>query len=515
MDLMQKDSRIRIISEIKGPENQGRKALSLRQYEIFQDRQNQYVIEYLREQFSAQSVRQMPVISSINIARRVVKQEASLYRTSPKRTFHGMASDDQADMLQSIYSESGWNDKFLSSNEYFKLQQQSHLMWVLKDGYLKPRVLLPHHLDVIPDPEDPEKGMIYIISSFDKEQFLQKENKETPTGYIGKSTFRGLNSDFYNQKIGDPEDYQSLKERYVVWSKDFNFIMNGAGDIVSEETENPLGGVIPIVEISTMKDFEYWVRVGQSVTDFSIQFNGMISDIANVVRMQGHGQAVFTGPEGVIPESLQLGPNTVIRLPTDPNNPNSTSDFKFVTANADIQGSLEFLKANLSMFLSTRGIDPKSINAQGTSESFASGVERLLSMIEKFEASRSDMDAFKKAEMQSFEIVKAYLNTYAGSDLLDEKMQIGIIPEDAYMTIDFNEPQMIKSEKEVLDLVQQKREMGLLSRVKAYMELHQVDEATAMKEIAEIDGEGMIGTPTPPPRVAPPQEDIEDSSEED
>lgn len=489
MDLMQKEIRINIISQIKNPENLERKAISLRQYEIFQDRQNQYVLEYLREQFSAQSVRQMPVISSINIARRVVKQEASLYKTPPKRTFYGMASEDQAAMIQTIYSESGWNDKFLSSNEYYKLQQQNHLMWILKDGYLKPRVLLSHHLDVIPYQEDPEKGKIYIISSFDKQQFLQYTEKSTPTGYMGNSTFKGLSSDGYNQKIGDPEDYKALSERYVVWSKEFNFIMNGAGDILSQEIENPLGGIIPIVEISQMKDFEYWVRVGQSVTDFSVQFNGMISDVANVVRMQGHGQAVFTGPEGVIPESLQLGPNTVIRLPIDPNNPQASSDFKFVTANADIQGSLEFLKANLSMFLSTRGIDPKTINAQGNSESFASGIERLLSMIEKFEASKSDMDSYRKAEMQSFEIIKAYLNTYAGSDLLDEKMQVGIIPENAFMTVDFQEPQMIKSEKETLDIIQQKREMGLISRIKAYMDLHGVDEATAMKEISEIDGE--------------------------
>jgi len=489
MDLMQKENRISIISQIKGPENQARKAISLRQYEIFQDRQNQYVIEYLREQFSQATVRQMPVISSINIARRVVKQEASLYKTPPKRTFYGMASDDQAAMIQSIYSESGWNDKFLSSNEYYKLQQQTHLMWVLKDGFLKPRVLLAHHLDVVPDPQDPEKGMIYIISSFDKEQFLQREAKETPTGYVGRSTFKGLNSDGYNQRIGDPEDYKALSERYIVWSKSHNFIMDGTGNVLSEDTENPLGGVIPIVEISQMKDFEYWVRVGQSVTDFSVQFNGMISDVANVVRMQGHGQAVFTGPEGVIPESLQLGPNTVIRLPIDPNNPQASSDFKFVTANADIAGSLEFLKANLSMFLSTRGIDPKTINAQGNSESFASGVERLLSMIEKFEASKSDMDAYRKAEMMSFEIVKAYLNTYSGSDLLNEKMDIGMIPEDAYMTVDFQEPQMIKSEKEVLELIQQKREMGLVSRVKAFMDLYNVDEDTAVKELAEIDAE--------------------------
>jgi hypothetical protein len=484
INLMDIGHRLQLIREIDGPENKARKAQSLRQFEIFNDRQHQYVLEYLRGQFSEKTVREMPIISSINLARRVVKQESSLYKTAPKREFYGV-SEEQEVMLQAVYADYGYNDRFLKANEYFKLQEQTHLHWVLQYGKIKPRVLMPHHLDVVPLDEDPEMGQIYIVSSFDKKDYLRYENP-TATGYRG-NTYQGLGSDGANQKIGDPDDYRT-KRRFTVWSKDFNFIMDENGVIVSgPEVENPLNGIIPFIDISSSKDFEYWVRQGQSVSDFSIQFNGMISDVANVVRLQGWGQAIFSGPEGLLPESLQIGPNHVIRLPIDANNPTPT-DFKYVTPNADIAGSLDFLKMNLSMFMSSRGIDPKSISMDGTGQNFSSGLERLLSMISKFEASKEDMDIFKKTEMKSYEILKAYINAFSGTDLLE--VSVGALPEDSWMTIQFAEPQLIQSEKEKLDLIQQKMDLGIISKVSAYMAINDVDEETALKELREIDGEG-------------------------
>lgn len=473
LDLMNKADRLLLIKEIEGEENKARKAASLKQFEIFNDRQKQYVIEYLQGQFSEKTVKEMPIIASINLARRVVKQEASLYKEEPERDFYNV-SDDLKELLEAMYENNGLNDKFMKANEYFKLQGQTHLNWTIKYGKLTARVLLPHHLDVIPNDEDPEQGEIYVISSFDKTNYLTTTD-QSPTGYLGTTVSM---QDGVNQKIGDRDDYK-LKKKYIVWSKEYNFTMNGFGDITSVEVENPIG-VIPFVDISCSKDFEYWVRQGQSVSDFSVEFNGMISDVANVVRLQGWGQAVFMGPEGLLPESLQVGPNLVLRLPIDPNNPVDT-DFKYVTPNADIAGSLDFLKMNLSMFLTSRGIDPKTISMDGSGQSFSSGLERLLAMITKFEASRGDMDLFRKAEMQSFEIIKAYSKSYSGT-LLD----IPQIPEEAYMNIEFEAPEMIKSEKEELDIIQQKLEMGMMSEVDAYKEINDVDEETAIKDLAEI-----------------------------
>lgn len=480
IDLMNASDRQLLIREIESPENEQRKAISLRDYEIYQDRQRQYVLEYLRSLFDPETVLEMPVISGINLARRIVKQEASLYKTEPKRSFYNLDDKVQSD-LDSIYSDYGFNDKWQIANEYYKLMNQVHVQWVLMHGAIKPRILLPHHLDVVPNEIDPEVGEIYIISAFDKMKHLTREADHT-------QKYSKSYSDNANQGIGEVDDYKGALKRYIVWSKDYNFTMDQHGKIISDEIDNPLGGVIPIEEISNSKDFEYWVRKGESVTDFSVSFNGMLSDIANVVRMQGHGQAVFRGPEGVMPETLKLGVNTVLRLPIDPNNPTDT-DFSFVTPNADIAGSLDFLKANMSMFLSSRGIDPKTISFDGTSESFTSGLDRLLSMVSKFEASKSDMSIFRKAEMKSYEIMKAYINTYSGTDLLSQDFAIGDLSDDSYMTVEYQEPEMIETKETKIDRVRNEMELGLKSKVSAYMELYDVDEDTAVAEIGDIDRE--------------------------
>lgn len=490
MDLSNIADRLRILDEINSAENLERKAISLKQFEIFNDRIHQYVIEHLTSQFSAKTVKEMPVISSINLARRIVKQEASIYRNEPSRKFYGVAPEAE-DQLSELYEDMGWNDKFAAANEYFKLQQQTHIQWVLKNGKLKPRILLAHHLDVIPDPNDPEIGSVYVISSFDKQQYLN-DTRQSATGAraISGSAF---GSDGFNQLIADRDDYKEKAKRYVVWSKDFNFVMDSKGNILSPDIENPLG-MIPIVDISNSKDFEYWVRQGQSVSDFTIQFNSMLSDVANVVRLQGWGQAVFTGAEGMMPENLQIGPNYVLRLPVDPNNPVPTT-FQYVTPNADIAGSMNFLKMQLSMFMSSRGIDPKTVSMDAQGESFTSGLERLLSMISKFEASRDDMDVFRRVEFESFNIIKKYDEVYGGTEFMPEPLSL---PADSYVSVEFEEPELIRSEKEELDLIQQKMEMGLMSRLSAYMELNEVTEDEALKAIADIDGESMnVNAPAP------------------
>jgi hypothetical protein len=475
IDLLNRDDRYRILKDIESDENKARKAESLKQYEIFSDRQHKYVVEYLESQFSKKTVREMPIISSINLARRCVTAEASIYRTSPERTFHDTASDDQAQALLDLYSDNGFDDRFSQANRYFKLaSNQAHIQWVLKDGAIKPRVLLGHHLDVIPNEDDPEMGDVYIISAFNKQEYLN-------------------HSDGVNQSIADKDDYKKALQRFIVWSKDYNFIMNGKAEILSEEIENPIG-IVPIVDISGAKDFEYWVRQGQSVTDFSVQFNAMISDVANVVRMQGWGQAVVSGDKSLLPESFVIGMNKIIHLPIDANNP-TNPDFKYVTPNADIQGSLDFLKTNLSMFLSSRGIDPDTISFDGAGKTFSSGIERMLSMIQKFEASKADMDLFEKAEHQSFDIIRAYQNTYYRTDLLTDKNSIGEIPAAAYLNVHYAEPQMLKTEAEELDLIAKRIASGMTSQIQEYMSYHGVDETEAVKKLAEINAEKQARIP--------------------
>ena len=84
-DLTKQSERKKLIETINSNDNKSRKAESLRQQEIYQDRLFQYVKENLEGTFDAKTVKEMPIISSVNLVKRIVKEEASIYRESPKR----------------------------------------------------------------------------------------------------------------------------------------------------------------------------------------------------------------------------------------------------------------------------------------------------------------------------------------------------------------------------------------------------------------------------------------------
>lgn len=475
MDILDLGVRKEIIKEIDSDENKKRKAESLKQFEIFNDRQHQYVLEYLKQQFSDTTVKQMPIISSVNVAKRIVENEASIYKQKPERIYSN-ASDTDIETLEERYEEMNIDSKMLKANQIFKMQNQCLLMVIPKNGKLLMRVLWAHHYDVITDPENPEIALGYIVSSFNKSDYLKRQAEETNTGVQG---IPKPYADGTNQSIADQDDYKESLGKYVVWTDQYNFVMDENGLILSEEIENPIGKM-PFVDISVEKDFEYFVRQGQSLTDFSVQYNGALSDYGNIVRMQGWAQAVFKGPKELIPEQLAIGPNVILKLVTDGINAGDV-DFKFVSPSPDLDGTNKYLETMLSNFLTSRGLDPKIVSSTKESQKFSSGIERLLSMIEKFEASKIDMELFRDAEYKVFDLVKAWNDVYEFSEAAPK------LSENIDLDIKFYEPQMIQSRNEQLDSITKEMELGLKSRKQALMELYGVDSEKADELIEEID----------------------------
>ena len=491
---MDKNCRLQILKDINGSENLGRVAESLRQVEIFNDRIYEHVYERLIKRFNKQTVTEIPICSSINLARRIAKSEASIYKISPDREWSDL-SDDQHDVMDRIYRDMATDSKLLASNESFKLQNQNHVMIVPVDGKLQMRILRSHHLDSIDDPMNPEKPLGYVISALDKNRF--RRNRKSERGGSGSSghydSWSDQESNFSDESIGDADDFQKLDNRYVVWTKEFNFIMNGKGEIVSgDEVINPLG-MVPIVDISIEKDFEYWVRQGDSLTEFTIEHNELMSFISQVVLMEGFSQAYLIAKDDTIPQNLQIGPNFVLKLPVEEGS-TVRPEFGYASPNADIGASMSFAESKLAQFLSSRGADTTLISGKAESNSATSGIDRLLKQIETFEASRSDFDNYKAAEGRIYEIIKGWHNVSLGNDLLASKYQSTNIPEDSELSIQYAGPEMVKTEQDKIDTWNKRIEAGESTVVDMMMDLRGVDKDMALellKENSEIENQLM------------------------
>ena len=470
-----------IIDEINGNENISRKSLSYKQFEIFEDRMSNFVNEHLNSKYSPDTVSEIPQVSSINMARRIIKQEASIYKDMPEREFEEDLSETQEDVLESIYHDGNYNQRLTRANEYFKLQNQNILQVLPVDGVIQLRPLLRHNVDVVPKSEFTEIAEAVLLSNFDRSLYIkstsQRNNKDFQM------------NDFINQKIADPEDYRT-KQTYVLWTDQLNLIINGKGQIISA-VENAIGK-LPFVDIASVKDWEFWIRSGQTTTDFTVELNSMLSTLMYLIEMQGFSIPVISGPDEFLPKRLKLGPQHAIRFPIDPNNPVPTK-LEFVSPNPDIAATLNTIEALIALFLSSKGLDTSTISGKAELKRFSSGVERLLAMVEKFEANKDDYSLFESVETKIVKLVGLWHNSLKGTDLLLPKYYAEDFNiETLDVSVAFKKPEVMTSESEKLDVIEREINLGLLSKKDAMVKLYNYEDYKAEEKLAEIEEEKAI-----------------------
>lgn len=455
-----------IVREIEGEENKRRKAISFQQMEIYGGRLDQYVKQYVRSRYG-DGARTMPIISSINIAKRIVEKSSSLYTKSPKRHFRN-CTDKVAEMLENVYAKMSVNQKMKMANKMYKAQEQHILQVIPKNGELTLRNFKMHNIDAIENPEDPENALAYITSSFDRDIYQRSQG-----GDLGMISSTNNYRDGNNSIIADRDDFKKRAKRYIYWSETENYIMDVDGQIVSEETDNKLG-VLNFVDISMHKDNEFFVRTSGDLYDFTIQLNAALSSLWQIVDMQGFAIGYLIAHSDVMPQTLTVGPTRIVRLPITDETSNTRPEFGFVSPNADLAGSREFIDLLLSLFLTSRGNDGKMINTSGEAEKFTSGLDRFIAHVEKFQSSEDDIFVMERAEKQLFEIIKTIINNTSNTTLLGAEYSFSI-PENAEIEIEYAKPEVLKTDNDVVDLWIKKIEADLGSIVDAIKDIYKID----------------------------------------
>ena len=469
--------RAAVIAEIR-TSNDIRKRMqnSQRDIDVYNGKMFDYLVHELNNRYSASTVREMPIISQINLTKKVANAKGSLYANQPDRLFMDM-SDDQREKTELVYQDMEQDNRMKKSNRYYELQKQNHVLYSPKNGKITASILAGHRLNVVPSLENAEQGEVYIISTFDESWSDIKQESSNHT----------------NEASGDPDDYKAFLERHIVWTPNYHFSMNGKGVIqvpegmdIEKAIVNEIAPLIPIVEISDEKDGKYWVDSGSEISRFGVEFCAQLTNWAHIVNLQAFAQAWLKGPEDLQPTEIKIGPNHILRLPTSPDE-NKEIDFGYSNPNSDLAGVKDLVLTLLSLFLSSEEIDPTTVTGQAQIQSFSSGIERLLSMIENFKPSKEALSLYEKAEQDAFNIVKAWMDALRGSDALDPKYQTTLFGDKGAMAIKFNGPETVLSETEELDIVDRRIENGTMSTLGAIMRLEKVDKDDAKEIALEID----------------------------
>lgn len=436
------DDRISLLKHIRSKDTINRKRESFKQHDIYKNKLEKYVRDSLISYTSAETVKQMAVVSDVGICKQIINNEASIYLDKPKRSFTGTKKKTLIKNIGDLYETMNIDEINKKQNRFLKLQKQN-VSYIIanSDNELEKKVLKLHEFDVIPNNLNPAKPFGYVISPFNQPQ--------------------------------KDED-----QRYVIWTKDHNFTMNGKGSIIeSKEIDklNPIAPMLPFNELSYDKDGNFFTDEIELSVSFGVRLNAAFSELYHIMRMQGFGQAVMTGSKKGIPTAseLEVGLNKVIVLLTEEG---ESADFKFVNASPDLAGAIDVIATLLSAFLTAKGVDPKKLSIRGDSpQAFASGFERFLALIEEFKATLDDHALMKKAERRDFEIIKAWIDAYRSTDHLKDEY---IIKEDLAsikLNVEFAKPHVVESKADKGNRLKSDVDNGQISKLQSIMEYHNLD----------------------------------------
>jgi hypothetical protein len=505
INLLNQDERLKLVSAINSENNKARKQVSLKSSEVAGGRLEQYVKEKLLGELDPSSVKEMPIVSSINIQKAVTDRKSTIYKRKPKRRFTD-ATPEQSGVMDLIYKDMKLDMKLNKANKNYIYQDQTIGMIVPKNGKLIARVMKMHQIDVIPSATDPEQAEAYILSAFDRSLYIEydtdKKDYDTATGVHGRAN-RSTASQDQDILVAEKYQFQKYVEKYIEWSNDYHFMMNGLGEIVDKETgeaateidiANPIG-MMPFFEVSKDKDFEYFVRSSNALTDFTIQFNTQLSDLANNIKMNGYAVGVLKAPSDMMPQNVTIGASMLLKLPTD--NPDLETDFTFTNPSSNISEISEAIDKFLNYFVTSEGLGGSVVNSRGDSEKASSGIDRYLMMLSKIESHVDDYEAFNCAEHEIFKIIKKWLAVLDSAQLNPKYMVT--LPENSELEIDYYKPEMIETETEKLTNIEKKLEMELMSKKQAVMVLHGIeDEDKAQDLLDEIQKDNELVAPMLP-----------------
>lgn len=488
-DVTDKGTRVRIINEIRSAENLARKRFEQRKFDVYRKRQAPYIIERLMDEFSSQTVQRMRKVLSINPCKRIVDQMGSIYSQEPDRHFSNTAGADKTESdkeleqnLEKVYHLCGVDPQMRLANRYFKLNDQSCLYVCPKGGYIQPRAITPKDYDVIPDADDPEMAYCYVLNVFNVNLYgpRQISTKEDPNRYYS-NTRRA-------ETISNDSDRSRKLERYIFWTDEITFTVNGYGDFVDEGPveKNPIGR-LPFIDIAQEKDYQFFVRRGNDIVEFTIDLLMQLTDLAEITRLQGYSQAIIYSTEQ--PKDLVVGPNKVMWIKQPADGQHSQPKFAFESPKPDLTASLDIISAQLKMFLSSQGLDVSTITGDTAKARFTSGIDHLLANIDKFQASQEDFDLFRRVETELWDVMRLWLNAYqdvTGDGELDEDLKIGQIDEEIEISVQFVEPQLVQTQKDKEDSVIKRWDNNLLTTKDAVMELYDFDDDKALEYIKEL-----------------------------
>jgi hypothetical protein len=492
-----------IIDEmVYGTESINRKNCELRKHEIYRDMNKKWVIEaLLREGFKDSTVRQMENRAvNISICRKIINKLAQCYVGGVVRIAKDESNQKSIDELA---DEMDINTALKKSDRYRQLFKNTLLQIVpvkCRDEYdesgdlkykIQPKVYAPWEYDVIEDAYDRTKPHVVILTDFPERNQFILDQIDGSQGIRGGTVIQFTRGDNREQVIADsPEDKGTQYRTFIWWSHKYHFTTDIKGKIVGEDigmVDNPIGR-LPFINIAGDQDGHYWAEGGDDLVETSIIINKQLTDLNYIAFCQGWGQLVIAARD--IPKKLIGGPDNAFIFEIKDGDP--SPEVFFATSNPPIDKWLETIKTTLALLLSTNNLSPRNIAGSLDVNNAASGVAMMIEQSEVVGDLQDVQELYQDKEPEMWAIVAAWHSLYHSTNSLIEDMQMVLPITDSEVLLKFNSIKPMSSEKEKLEALKLRDELGLNTK----SELIKIDnpdlsDEDAKAKLKEIEDEKM------------------------
>lgn len=472
-----------IIEEISGPENQARKDESYRRHTCYKDQTSSYVVRELLKQFDDDTVREMNYsISNVSIARKIIDKLGRVYSNGVLRTGE---NDQQTEAIEETAKLVDLNRVMKRTNRYLRMHHNTIVgvlpCPVVDNGSelyeIKVQAYQPHLYDVIEDYYNREKPKFVILSNY-KMVAPQLTSVDPARANRGASAVVPRKaSDGKDQIIADmPQDDGANKEEYIWWSKHYHFTTNAKGEILSETVDNPIQEM-PFVNFAMDQEGSFWAQGGRDVFDGAILLNCMITNAHHIGVTQGYGQFWMKGKG--LPRFIKAGVNKSILLEVESKD-DPDPQIGFASSNPKLQELKAQIEMYAALLLTTNNLSTKAVSSDlSGGDSFASGISLIIDKAESVEDVQEQRDVFYQNEPIIFDLIYRWEQVYKNN--LTDDFKSTMLPADLDMKIKFNDYKPIMSEKEKLENIKLRKDLGINSMIDLLMQ----DDPTLTKKEAE------------------------------
>lgn len=515
--ILSEEFRKKILTEICGSENRERKKREAAKWEIWRDGVKPFVMERLAASGFQQTTLTIMEqrASNVNLFKKIVSKKSRSYSKGVDRSImtEGGESDDKPTKdLEALCSAMGLTQAMKRLDKYRHgarngvgyiypelVEHEGQMLWSLRT-----KTLYPHLYDVIPDAADHEKPRCFILSPFADDATVL-EQPSIGSG-DGRSLGNWANSgsgrrDHIEQTIANaPRDTGAQKREYVWWTAKYHFTTNEKGQIIGSKSGDPVAAVVngnsvqahanpigrlPIFNICTEQDGEFWALGGDDLVDGTVLLNIKLTDMEAILHYQGWGQTVITGQD-LKKKNIQVGPQVAILAETDAGATHKT-EVSILSHDPHTDDHLKSAEVHVALLLTTNNLSVKSVATNLQASSLASALAKMVDEAEVLDDVTEDQEYYGQKEKEAVRIGQGWVKVLQPTrKMVPTLQQIGDFKVEQMVTY-FHKQEQVTTEAERLANLKARKELGLDTMVDIIKKDNPgMSDAQAEKKLLEI-----------------------------